>query len=505
MNLVDLKNIFLTNSKFFSLPEDLIRFYFEKYIDSFEFAKDGNPNFKLNNKYLYSKYKPLDKFIKYDFQNKNRLIFIENGIGLSVYYFLNFILNSIKIDELNLTVIFSSFLSFILSLFIVDYSKIKNFNQNLKKFIIVIYLKDETEKNKIFTNKKNLFIEEKYVSEKISLLQIENLKNFCKFIEEYFDNNFDEINDFDRFKLILENPISLIHLNNLESCLKDFDLKKIIQIINDEAQKRLKSISTEKHFSSLWKRNIMKNFNIIEEKSWKISNSDFIYNFNFDFSKKRGILFWGASDSVEKFLNNLNEEEISLINKYFYSISIVSSVKLLFEKGIDINYQVLFDAGFFGYFNVEDFSIPFILSMIIHPSILKKLSFKPIFVNLLTEEEIGFDKLKNLPSFPFYGSTLPTLYKQFQLIYINSNIKLFFIGSSFRSDEERSHHKRYPLYRYVISKSSYLNTLLKWETLQKIINTQKFQTYRNSLKNINILNEEDFINEIIKIKNSLKD
>ncbi len=501
MNLDELKTIFFNNSFFFSFPEDLANFFFEKYFNNFEIAKDGNPTFKINNKYLYSKYKPCEKFSKIDLNDKNKIIFFENGIGLSFFYYLNYLLNSSYLNpyfikDLQITIVFSSFNSFVLSLFIIDYSKII-----LKKLFILLGSGYIIENEKIGIDIEKFYSDtSKINNDKIYLIKIKSIVDFEKFIESYFQDNFNDNDDFNKFKLLLENPLNLISLSEFKGLFFEVDLKKMIEIINEEAQKRYKSISTEKYFSFLWEKNIIKNLKIIKEKNWNFEHSEI----DFDFSQKKGIIFWGASNKVEEVLNEFDNEDIKIINEYFYSICIVSSVKLLLEKKIEIDYQVLFDAGFFGYFNIEDYIIPFILSTIIHPSILKRIKGNPIFVNLQTEEEKKFNELKKLPVFPFYGSTLPTLYRQFQLIYNDKKDNLFLVGSSFLAKEERTHHKRYPLYKYIISKSAYLNTAINWESIQKLLNNKKFETYRNSLKRIEILAESELIKEIENIKRKYK-
>lgn len=500
MNLNELKARFFDNSNYFSLSKDLANFFFNKYINNFEIAKDGAPTFMINNKFLYSKYKPCEKFNKVDLENKTKIIFLENGIGLSFFYFLNYLLipsfqKSSFIKDLQIIIIFSSFNSFILSLFIIDYSKII-----LSNLFIVVYCLHIPEDRKVEISIDKFYNGNTKVNiNKICLIKIKNIFQFEKFIESYFQDSFANNDDFNKFKLLLENPLNLIPLDDLNFFFPTVDIKKMVEIINEEAQKRYKSISTEKYFSVLWEKNITRNLRIIGEKNWSLENS----KIDFDFSEKKGLIFWGASNKVEEVLKQLDNEDINIINKYFFSISIVSSVNLLLEKKIKIEYQVIFDAGFFGYFNTVNFSIPFILSTTIHPSILKRINKNPIFVNLQTDEERKFSILKKLPIFPFYGATLPTLYKQFQIIYNDKKPNLFLIGSSFLAKEERTHHRRYPLYRYVISKSSYLNTAMNWESIQKILNIKKFETYRNSLKRIDTLTEIDLFKEIKNIKKKL--
>ncbi|MFN3411325.1 MAG: hypothetical protein ACK4YF_04120, partial [Exilispira sp.] len=327
-----------------------------------------------------------------------------------------------------------------------------------------------------------------FLDNKVNLHIFDNLHDFERIIEEYFFNNIRLIDDFDKFKLHFENSSININTNNNAYLTRIFNL---VKIINDIGVKHFNSISTEKFFNKIWKRNIQKNLKIIEQRGWNIEDC----RFNAGLNNKKGLILWGASPLIDQFLSRLNSNEIKIINEQFISIAITSSVSILEEKNIIIDYQTIFDAGFFTYFNVENFSIPFLCSMILNPAIMKRLKSKPFLVNLQTEEEKLYEKLNILPSFPFYGATIPTIINKF-----HDKIRIYVVGSGFDSYERITHHKRYPLYNYIISKSILLNPLLKWETIQKIYNIKKFEIYKNSLNKFSILREKDLFEEL---KNNL--
>ncbi|HNV44043.1 MAG TPA: hypothetical protein PKH20_04785, partial [Exilispira sp.] len=68
---------------------------------------------------------------------------------------------------------------------------------------------------------------------------------------------------------------------------------------------------------------------------------------------------------------------------------------------------------------------------------------------------------------------------------------IFLIGSGFNSDEKPTHHRFYPLYRYVMNKSDYFKTLQNYETKLYIENRNKFPIYKKSLKSLPVKDEVD--------------
>ncbi len=474
MDYQQIKDIFSKNIEFFfsdsSLKESLLKEkIYNEFYGYFEIAKDGNPNFKINGRYLYSKYQPCEKFKKLDIQTKDKILILESGFGLSFFYYSN---NKKDLKNEDIFLIYTSFYSFLSSLFIIDYS-----SQNLKK--VFIYKLDEDEKYLFLLR----YLKDELINNRI-IISV-NLNLLKDLIYLFLSNNIKDLQDFNKFKFHFES----LSINSEKEIKKS---RQIVEIINSVVQSYSKSLITEKYFSKQWERNIKKNLKIYKEKNWLNNNK----KEGFYLSGKKGIIFWGASFSTEIFLTRLNLKQISTINSYFISISITSSVNLLKQYKINIDYQTIFDAGIFGFYNIEDFNIPLICSAIIHPSITKNLKVEPILINLLTEEEKNFIDLDKLIKFPFYGATLPTLYKGFKELTKDREIKLFLVGSDFKSDERQTHHGSYSLYKYLISKQTYFNTSLNWETDQKIMNTKKFPVYQESIKRLNILNELKLEEEI---------
>lgn len=493
-----LLKLFYKNKDKFKLSNKIEEELINKFFSNFEISKDNNPNFKNNDRFIYSKYTPCAKFKDLNLSNKEIIIFLENGIGLSFYYFQNFIRKNIENINYKILLIFSSLFSFFSSFFIIDYSEFNNdflyialYDKEIKSYSYLseIFI-DKKNEDEIFMYNEN---ENKIIIDNnIEFLLIEDQIQFSSFLNNFMNKYIKLDNDFLKFKFCFENPdISFSQSDIYKNGSNSFVLQ-IIEKINEITQKHHKSIITEKYFSNIWQRNIEKNLLIFKEKNWDFNLQ------KIDFNKKDGIILWGASEQVERFLNSLDSKSINTINNKYYSIAITSSVKLLQSYGLNVDYQTIFDAGIFSSYNVEDYSIPMICSAILHPAITKKLLKKPFLVNLQTEQEKKYKILNQLPSFPFYGSTLPTLYKGFKYENSNKFIKLFMIGSSFELKESRTHIQRYPLYKYIISKSSYFNPALNWETFQKIINAKKFNIYRKSLENLNVAGIQEILLEISK-------
>lgn len=504
MTNVDFENIFIKNVTFFSLEKNLSKRFLNNFKSNFEISKDGNPTFRINNRYLYSKYYPCDKFKKLDFKDNKLLLFLENGIGLSFYYFINEKRKINKDENKSITIVFTSLLSFLFSLFIIDFSNI----ETDLIFIVIYTVKHNNINNEIkyihdIINKNQLKEKIVKINKQIMLNIIESFDEFENYIQKYCIDNLITIADYNKFKFYFESPIFNSN-EELDISFINIDIaQKLLKIIDTQIQKNYKSLMTEKFFSNIWQKNIDKNLKILKEKKWEINELPF----KLKLKEKKGIIFWGASPLLDNFLNKLSDQDVLIINKYYYSISITSSTEILLEKKINIDYQALFDAGLFGYFNIENYSVPFIISMIIHPAIMKKIINKPFLVNLLTEEEKEIPFIKLLPDFPFYGATLPTIYKKFNEYFTNEklnseSVNLFLIASDFNMGESKTHHKRYPLYKYILSKSKYTSPLLNWESNQKIINLKKFTVYQNSLKNLKIFSEKELKAELNILRNS---
>ncbi|MFN3411962.1 MAG: hypothetical protein ACK4YF_07380, partial [Exilispira sp.] len=191
MKQIEFEKIFTENFNNFGFDKKNKDFIFNLFIKNFEIAYDGFPTYKKDGKYLYSKYKPSEKFKNLDFQKKDKIVIVENGIGFSLYYLQNKFNKIFLKDNFSLLIIYTSFDSFLASLFIVNY-----FDIPVNKYSILL---DNFYNN--FT-KKNIL---NFLDSKFNLHIFDNLHDFERIIEEYFFNNIRLIDDFDKFKLHFEN------------------------------------------------------------------------------------------------------------------------------------------------------------------------------------------------------------------------------------------------------------------------------------------------------------
>ncbi|HQQ18849.1 MAG TPA: hypothetical protein PK520_02045 [Exilispira sp.] len=486
----DFKGIFNRNCEFFDFSENFKGELCNNIFPLLKIAFDGNPVIAFENFYLYSRYNPLSRIDFSDIEKKEVIFIIENCSALSLYALANNY-NQIFRGLKEKIVIFTSFFTFFFSLFLIDWSvlsfnntKLLMFDSNYDSF--TEDFKKNLEKIQITSSKNGLEIS---ISTDLNLFIQAVSQSFEEILINY---------GMQKIKLHIETSPSQYKTKNFFSVriasnkfefFQSDHLLFLVESIKAITERQLKSDLTEQYFERLWQSNIKRNVNLVNERAWMVEN----FNAFAHILMEKDLILWGASKSVLDFMEKLDDKMRKNISHNYLSISIPSTVNLLRSYGVDPSFQIFFDAGLFGYYQIEDFDLPLITSFIVHPAILRSLRQNPIFVSLDTEQERTILTKFFLPVFPFYGATLTTFYKGLisknaSQIYKNT---IFLIGSGFNSDEKPTHHRFYPLYRYVMNKSDYFKTLQNYETKLYIENRNKFPIYKKSLKSLPVKDEVD--------------